>query len=389
MYSLLFAALVSFLATAATVPLVRRLAVWMGAVDQPSARRVHARPIPRMGGMAIAFGFVAAVVLLLLRRTSAAQQLLERPRGLLGLAAGGAVILFTGVQDDTRGMGAKKKLGLQVLAALLVYLGGGVGLEVIHLPILGDLRLGWFGFPLAVLWIVGVINAINLIDGLDGLAAGVSFFACLTLLVTSIVGGAGTVPAGAVLCAALAPAILGFLAHNFHPATIFMGDTGSMFLGYLLATIPLLWAPHGHAAAPVSILVPVLALGLPITDMCVAMVRRFLARRSIFSADRGHIHHRLLDLGLTHRRAVLALYGTSVLFTVTAVLVYIDRSVTLGLALAVVSTLSVGGMWVLRLLGLIRSKEQAQEQADEAASHRPPSLPSRRVTGELESPTGA
>jgi UDP-GlcNAc:undecaprenyl-phosphate GlcNAc-1-phosphate transferase len=206
------------------------------------------------------------------------------------------------------------------------------------LPLVGPLSMGAFALPVTVFWIVGVTNAINLIDGLDGLAGGVVVFAAITNLVVAHVTGAVFV---AVTMLAVLGSVVGFLVFNFNPARVFMGDSGSYFLGFLLGTMSLAGAAQ-KASTTVSLLVPVLALGLPIVDTSFAMVRRFLERRSLFSADRGHIHHRLLDMGLTHRRAVLTLYGICLLFTVIAIGVSLGRMWTVGLAMLAATLLGVG-----------------------------------------------
>jgi UDP-GlcNAc:undecaprenyl-phosphate GlcNAc-1-phosphate transferase len=198
--------------------------------------------------------------------------------------------------------------------------------------------MGVFALPVTVLWIVGIINAINLIDGLDGLAAGVVFCAGITNLVVAHV--AGQIFVGAIMAAMLG-AVLGFLFYNFNPARIFMGDSGSYFLGYVLGTTSLAGGAQ-KASTAVSLLVPIVAMGLPIFDTLFAIVRRFLERRPIFSPDRGHIHHRLLDMGITHRRAVLILYGISVVFTIAAIGVSLGHSWEAGVAILVASIVMLG-----------------------------------------------
>jgi UDP-GlcNAc:undecaprenyl-phosphate GlcNAc-1-phosphate transferase len=211
-------------------------------------------------------------------------------------------------------------------------------IEVVHLPVVGNLSMGIFSLPVTVVWIVGVINAINLIDGLDGLAAGVVFFAGLTNFIVAYLGNQIMV---ALLMSSMLGAVLGFLFYNFNPARIFMGDSGSYFLGFVLATTSLLGSMQGTSTA-VSILVPILALGVPIFDTLFAIVRRFLERRPLFSPDRGHVHHRLLDMGITHRRAVLILYGFSVVLTVAAMGVSLGKSWQAGIAIFCASVVLIG-----------------------------------------------
>jgi len=222
----------------------------------------------------------------------------------------------------------------------------GFQIQAIQLPLLGTLQMGAFALPVTILWIVGVTNAVNLIDGLDGLAAGVTFFAAFTSFVIASISGSVFV---ALTMASLMGALVGFLFFNFNPARIFMGDSGSYFLGFVLATTALAGGGlQQKASTAVSLLVPVLALGVPIFDTLFSMFRRVLERRPIFSADRGHVHHRLLDLGLTHRRAVVFLYGISSLLAAGAIAVSLGRSWHVGLALLSVSLVFVG---FVRFLG--------------------------------------
>ncbi len=304
MYSIAIAFVTALVVTAALTPLVRHFALAAGAVDEPTARRVHTRRVPRLGGVAIVVGFMAPLAALFVLRTGFARVELFRNHTLLaGLLAGAVVMATLGFVDDVSGVGAKRKLLVQTVAACCAY-AGGLRIGSLSLPFVGEVTLGWLSLPATILWIAAVANALNLIDGLDGLAGGVAFFACVTNFVVAYLSH------NLMIClfsVALAGAILGFLIYNFNPATIFMGDSGSLFLGYVLATMSLLGSSSQKSPTAIAILVPLLALGLPLMDMLLAMMRRFLERRSIFAADRGHLHHRLLDLGLTHRRAVLVL----------------------------------------------------------------------------------
>ncbi len=344
MISTLATLVLAMLVTAALTPLVRRAALALGAVDDPTARRVHSRRIPRMGGIAIVIGFFVPLVVLFALSTDLARIFFGAPRIVGGLIVGSLLVAGLGLLDDIVGLGAKRKLVVQVIAACAAYVGG-LRIEAVALPFMGEVQIGWLSLPATVLWITGVVNALNLIDGLDGLAAGIAFFACMTNFVVAFLTHNLLI---CLLSATLAGAILGFLIHNFNPATIFMGDSGSMFLGYMLATTSLMGAASQKSPTLIAILVPLLALGLPIMDMLFAMVRRFLERRPIFSPDRGHIHHRLLDIGLTHRRAVFVLYGVSLAFTVVALAVHLGRSWQIGMALLVL-TLSIVG--VIRFVG--------------------------------------
>jgi len=261
------------------------------------------------------------------------------------VVGGGAAICAVGALDDVRAVRSLYKLAAQVFVAVVAF-ACGFQIQAIQLPLFGTLQMGVFALPVTVLWIVGVTNAVNLIDGLDGLAAGVTFFAAFTSFVIASISGSVFV---ALTMAALMGALVGFLFFNFNPARIFMGDSGSYFLGFVLATTALAGGGlQQKASTAVSLLVPVLALGVPIFDTLFSMFRRVLERRPIFSADRGHVHHRLLDIGLTHRRAVIFLYGVSSLLAAGAIAVSLGRSWHVGLALLSVSLVFVG---LVRFLG--------------------------------------
>jgi len=320
-------------------PIVRKLALRLGAFSPPSDRNVHSQPIPRLGGVAILIAFLAAVgaMFLVSGPSWVAQTIQEEWRKFLALLLGGGAMCLLGVRDDTKGVRALYKLAVHVLAAVLAY-GLGFRIDAISIPFVGELSMGVFALPVTVVWIVGVINAINLIDGLDGLAAGIVFCAGLTNLVVAYITGQIFV---AAMMSALLGSVLGFLFYNFNPARIFMGDSGSYFLGYVLGTMSVAGSAQ-KASTAVSLLVPIIALGVPIFDTLFAILRRFLERRPIFSPDRGHIHHRLLDMGITHRRAVLILYGVSVVFTVAAIAVSLDRSWAAGVAILVASVVMLG-----------------------------------------------
>ncbi len=313
---------------AALTPIVRRLALRVGAVSQPGGRHIHSHAIPRLGGVAVALSFFAPLLALFLVESTVAEAFRADTKRVVGLFVGGAVMCAVGVVDDTRGLRALHKLFAQLVVAALAF-ACGYQIEAVNLPFVGEVSMGVLALPITLIWMIGIINAVNLIDGLDGLAAGVVFFACLTNLVVSHIAGASVVT---LLMSVTMGSVVGFLFYNFNPARIFMGDSGSYFLGFVLAATSLAGGPK--ASTPVALLVPIIALGVPIFDVLLAMVRRVLERRSIFSPDRGHIHHRLLDMGITHRRAVLIIYGVSLVFTGTAIIVYVGRSWQVGLALA-------------------------------------------------------
>lgn len=344
MISALTAFVMAVVVVILVTPLVRRFALDVGAVDEPGEqRRVHARVIPRLGGIAIVLGFFVPLLVLFGIETEVARQFFADPLRVVGLVAGGLVITAVGVLDDVRGVRAWNKLGVQCAAGTIAY-ACGFKISAVTLPFIGHMDMGVFALPVTILWIVAIVNAINLIDGLDGLAGGVAFFVCITNLVVGLLNHDMLVT---LLSASLGGAVLGFLLFNFNPASIFMGDSGSLFLGYVLAITSILGS-YVKSSTTVAILVPLIALGLPIVDTLFAMVRRFLERRPIFSPDRGHIHHRLLAMGINHRRAVLILYGLSVLFAAGAILIAMGRRWQVGTALLVLSVAVIG---VVRALG--------------------------------------
>ena len=301
--ALLAALLVSFVST----PVVKALAQKMGAVDVPKDnRRMHDHPIPRMGGLAIFFGFMLSVLVFL--------PLTEQLRGML---LGASLIVVLGILDDIYALSAKLKFVVQIVAALIAVSQGNVITVLSNPNIFSDdpfWDLGILSVPVTVLWIVGITNAVNLIDGLDGLACGVSTISSMTMLVIALVVAEADV---AIIMAALAGACIGFLPYNLNPAKIFMGDTGSTFLGFVLAVVSV----QGlfKYAAIISFAVPFLMLALPIFDTCFAIIRRVSKGQSPMSPDRSHIHHRLIDMGFSQKQAVAVLYVISAILGLSAV----------------------------------------------------------------------
>ena len=290
-----------------TTPVVKNLAVRMGAVDVPrDGRRMHDHPIPRMGGLAIFFGFLLSVVVFM-----------DLDGQMRGMLLGAAIIVVLGIFDDIYSLRAMFKFVVQIIAALVAALSGNV-IEIVSNPNVfsSDLYwdLGWLAVPVTVVWIVAITNAVNLIDGLDGLACGVSAISSMTLLVISLAISDGPV---AVLMAALTGACLGFLPYNMNPAKIFMGDTGSTFLGFILAVVSIQGLFKLYTI--ISFAVPFLMLGLPIFDTCFAFIRRIAHGQSPMHADRSHVHHRLIDMGLNQKQAVAVLYIISAILGLSAV----------------------------------------------------------------------
>ncbi len=332
---------------AALTPLVRALARRVGAVDKPDDyRKTDRRAVPLLGGIAVFAAFpVPIVALTLFHRNNVAVLVEQHWPQVAALLAGGAIALGLGIVDDVMQLSARWKLLCQVAAAG-VAVAGGFCVTAISNPFGGSIVLGWLGVPVTILWFIGCMNALNLLDGLDGLAAGVGLFVAVTLLLVSSVYGNGL---AMLLLACLAGATAGFLRYNFHPATIFLGDSGSMLLGFWVAALSLLAARKAEAA--VALLVPFIALGLPIFDTTLAILRRWSRNLPISAADRQHIHHRLLAMGLTHRRAVLVLYVACAALGAAALLISAGRG---AMTLIVVGSLALLAFVCIRAMGTLR-----------------------------------
>lgn len=301
--ALLVAAIVAFIAT----PVVRSLAFKIGAVDVPKDnRRMHNHPIPRMGGLAIFFGFILSALIFVPLSTP-----------VRGMLLGGVIIVILGIFDDIYALPALPKFFVQIAAALVAVLMGNQ-IDILSNPNIFSSEpywvLGIWSIPISVLWIVGITNAVNLIDGLDGLANGVSAISAATVLVIALICSEAQV---AIVMAALVGACVGFLPYNLNPAKMFMGDTGATFLGFILATMSIQGLFKFYAV--ISFAVPFLILGLPIFDTAFAMIRRMAHGQSPMQADRGHIHHRLIDMGLNQKQAVATLYVISGILGLSAV----------------------------------------------------------------------
>ena len=303
--SFAMALVVSYLMT----PYVKSFAEKVGAIDVPrDARRIHDHPIPRMGGLAIFMGFLISVIVFV-----------SFDMRVLGLLLGALIIAAMGAVDDIVGLSPWIKLGVQVLAAL-VAIRCGIYFNVITNPNLmsynDTINMGLLSLPLTVIWIVGCTNAFNLIDGLDGLAVGVSAISSFTLLMVSLLVSGANV---SFILAALCGACIGFMPYNMTPAKIFMGDVGSQFLGFVLAAVSVMGI--FKLTAVITILIPVMAMMLPLADTVFAFVRRIIHGQSPFHADRGHFHHRLLAMGLSQKQAVAVLYGFSAVMGLLSVII--------------------------------------------------------------------
>ena len=330
-------------------PRVKELAIKAGALDAPDARKVHTIPIPRMGGLAIYFGFVLAVL-----------SSMRVSHEILGLLLGGTVILAVGVIDDLKQLPPKVKLLGQIVAAFVLVLFD-IRIEWLTNPFGDMIYVNYLSIPLTIFWVVSLTNTVNLIDGLDGLAAGVSTIASVTILLVALEQNLWTV---AILTAALAGSALGFLQHNFNPAKIFMGDTGSMFLGYILAAVSILGTVK--SAATIALVVPIVALGLPIMDTAFAIIRRYMNGRPIFKPDKGHLHHRLLAMGLSQKQAVLLMYVISGCLGVSAIaLTEVSKAYAAFILLAIITAAFLGA----KKIGVLSNNEGVLKSSDSIKSH--------------------
>lgn len=286
------------------------LALKLGVVDKPDARKVHKGLIPRMGGLGIYSGFMAGAVYYI-----ASHPNLAFSGEVLGLLLSASIVFATGIVDDVKSIRPTTKLLGQLIAAL-VFVGFGGYVKFFSNPFGGDIIfLNHLGIPVTVLWLVGISNAVNLIDGLDGLAGGVSILSAWTMAVVSLSHGY-YMPAALLLV--LASATLGFLRYNFSPASIFMGDSGSLTLGFVLGAIAIMGFAKG--ATVVTLVIPVLILAIPIFDTFFAIVRRLIEHKPVMQPDKGHLHHRLLALGLSHKQTVLIIYAITMFMGCIAIL---------------------------------------------------------------------
>lgn len=312
-FTLLFAT--AAVSSAVLNPMLMRVGHRVGILDQPGGRKLHVAPIPRLGGVAVALALTLALGVAVVLEARALVPATPDPRSLLPIVSGAVLVFAVGLWDDIDAVSPGVKLAVQLLGALIVV---GSGITIGSITIGGTTYdLGLLAFPLSVVWILVVTNAFNLMDGLDGLAAGLAVIAAGTCTVVLLVRGED---ASALLLVSLVGALAGFIAHNFHPAKIFLGDSGSLLAGFLLAVTAITGQQKG--ATTLAVGVPLLIFALPIADTALSVVRRLFAGRrdagagllgvaSIFRADRSHVHHRLLDLGLTHRGTVLLLYAVA------------------------------------------------------------------------------
>jgi UDP-GlcNAc:undecaprenyl-phosphate GlcNAc-1-phosphate transferase len=351
-----FAFIVALIIAFAATPIVKRLAFRIGAVDVPKdKRRMHKKAMPLLGGLAIFYGFLVGVLCFAEFRMPSG----GINWGLIGILASSIIIVVLGILDDIKPRPALLKFAIQIVAAAIPVLLN-VRVFAISNPFSPDelIRLPqWLSIGGSILWIVGVTNAVNLIDGLDGLAVGVSSIAAVALLSILLISY-NTSLTLLVMAAALAGACFGFLPYNFNPAKIFMGDTGSTFLGFILACISI----QGPFKMYVAFMVPLLVLGLPIFDTLFAILRRLAKGQGIMTPDRGHLHHRLIDRGFSHRTTVIILYGMSAILAISAIVIILS-----GLSRAIILIASVI-IFMLLVLGVVNTTNSASDDSEKSAA---------------------
>ena len=344
-YSVVYfgAALVAIVLT----PIFSRIAKAMGLLDLPGARKVHRAPVPRVGGIVFVVSVLALVIPVLFLDNAIGEAFRKVRTQVIVLLAGGAFMFLVGLIDDLRGLRARTKLLAQTIAAITVC---AFGVRIEEIGVFGwfTLDFGWLAWPVTVVWILSITNAINIIDGLDGLAAGIAAVTCAVIAVFAFYSGQCVMVA---LMLAMLGGLTGFLFFNFNPAKIFMGDSGTLFVGFLIATASVLCVEK--SATLVGLAMPALALGLPIFDTLFSILRRVLGRRSIFAPDSNHIHHRLLKMGLGHRHAVIILYGVTLTVAGLGMLLMVARDksafvLLVGVALALLAIFRVAGAVRLR-----------------------------------------
>lgn len=329
----------SFVTVLIITPLVIKFAVKIGATDKPNHRKVHQKVMPRLGGLAIFIGVVAGYF--------ASGLYSER---ILTISLGAILIIAVGILDDLYELSAKVKFSGQILIAILI-VSSGLTIDFLTIPFVVErMELGWLAYPITVFWIVGITNAVNLIDGLDGLAAGISTIGLAAIAILAGISGKGLILTLSLIVLA---STLGFLFYNFHPAKIFMGDTGALFLGYSISILSLLGLYK--SVTLFSIIIPIIILGVPVFDTTFAIIRRLINKQPISAPDKSHLHHRIMELGLSHRNTVLVIYGLGILFSVAAILL---SSAELWVSLIILFVLFIVLHIIAELVGLVSERHK-------------------------------
>lgn len=336
--NLLIAVFVSFLTVLLVTPLVMKLAVKIGATDKPDSRKVHTKLMPRLGGLAIFIGVAVGYFISGLYNEH-----------IYSITLGGILIIALGILDDKYQISAKVKFAGQLAVAILI-VQSGLTIDFIYIPFADKIDVGFFSIPITILWIVGITNAINLIDGLDGLAAGISSICIATIAFMAAMNGNILIFTIAIVVLA---STLGFLFYNFHPAKIFMGDTGSLFLGYIIAILSLLGLYK--SVTLFSFVVPIIILGVPVFDTTFAIIRRIVNKKPISAPDKSHLHHRIMALGFSHRSTVLIIYALGIIFSVCGLV--FSKATLWGSIFIIVGLLLVTSL-IAEIIGLVSEKHK-------------------------------
>jgi UDP-GlcNAc:undecaprenyl-phosphate/decaprenyl-phosphate GlcNAc-1-phosphate transferase len=337
--------IISFFASILLTPLVKKLAFKIGATDKPNQRKVHQKIMPRLGGLAIYIGFLIGITIIQPSANYYLPLLNPTEHIHLAIVLGSMVIILTGAFDDVKEISPKVKLLGQILASFIVVVLGDLRVDFINLPFGGQLDFGFLSIPITMVWIIGITNAINLIDGLDGLAGGVSSIALFAIAGMAFVMGNPYVMVVALIAAV---STLGFLVFNFHPAKIFMGDTGALFLGFLISVLSLLGFKN---VTFISLIIPIIILGVPISDTFFAIIRRLVNKQPLSAPDKSHLHHCLIRSGFSHRQTVLLIYAMSAILALTAFI--FSQSTLRGSVLIILITLFIIEL-IVEKIGLVR-----------------------------------
>jgi UDP-GlcNAc:undecaprenyl-phosphate/decaprenyl-phosphate GlcNAc-1-phosphate transferase len=348
--------LLGVLITLVITPLVIRLSVRLHAIDKPAHRKIHAHPVPLLGGLAIFIGVWAPLLLLCFYDNEVTRRLRLEWFNLALIFVSGLLMILVGIIDDLYGLNAKRKFLAQLPVAILLFWLG-TRFTSITIPFMGTVSLGYLSPLLTILWMIGVTNALNLIDGIDGLATGVAFFVAATNAVIAVEHGNDLL---AVVMGSMAGACLGFLRYNFSPAKIFLGDTGSLFLGMTLAVSSISANAKGTVAS--SLLIPLLVMGYPVLDTLLSMMRRLARGKSMFSGDAGHIHHRLLQKGLGHRWASGIIYAVCCLFSLLALAVVLENNRIIALSFVMLALVLFFGLHSLGYFKYFTSPKLMEER---------------------------
>ncbi|WP_082619272.1 glycosyltransferase family 4 protein [Fructilactobacillus fructivorans] len=330
--------------SAVLTPFIRILAFKIGAIDKPNKRRVNKIPMPTLGGLAILIAYTITTCVFLRNQIPSSK--------LWGILGGELIIVMTGIIDDIFVLKPRQKVIGISLAALWVYIFAGIQVSSVTLPVLGNIQLGWLSLPLTWIWILGITNSINLIDGLDGLATGVAIIALTTMGIIALFFLNVDNIYVSIMIFTFVAACLGFLPYNFFPARIYLGDTGSLLIGFMISVFSLQGLKN---VTFISVIIPVVILGVPISDTAYAILRRLLNKQPISHADKHHLHHRLMQIGLTHRQTVLVIYGIALIFAFISLLY--PLSSFWGSILLTVATL-IGIELFVEAIGLVGKNRQ-------------------------------